>query len=775
MIDITKQNLSDVQLTAVEYNDGPLLVVAGAGAGKTRVLTYKIAHLLNSGVPAWNILALTFTNKAAKEMKERIEKLVGNDSIRGLRMGTFHSMFLRILRDEVDFTDYQRDFSIYDSSDAKSLIKSIIKEIGLDEKVYKASTVVGRISDAKNALLLPEAYENNMILRQRDKNAGIDRVHEIYSIYRKRCIAANAMDFDDLLLNTYLLFDSHPAICEKYSCRFEHILVDEYQDTNFAQHQIIAQLTHPSSKICVVGDDAQSIYAFRGAEIDNILQFAKQYPNAKVVKLEQNYRSTQTIVNAANSIIQHNKWQIPKVVFSEKEVGEKIHILSAYSDKEESIRVVGKIIQLKRRESLDCDQIAILYRTNAQSRSFEDALRNENIPYRIHGGLSFYQRKEIKDVLAYMRVACNPHDEEALKRIINYPARGIGKTTEGKLIQAAIVHEVSLWDVINNPDGYDVNVNKGTRAKLAEFADLLQSFIQSVPITSGYQLVGKIIKESGIAAEYSRERSPENLSAMENLEELLSAIQGFESDLLEEEGTVKVTLPEYLSQISLQTDADKGDDDVPKITLMTVHAAKGLEYEAIFVTGMEDELFPCASSLYNPKEREEERRLFYVAVTRAKRFCILTYAKNRFRYGKYEVSNPSPFLNEIDHRYIINEDSHFSRMSTNENNSSSYRFNEINRRDVSSTPHGQSLLNQSRLKRLTPTPTYSQNKLMNQTADSIFKVDDWVEHERFGRGIVIEIEGGGNGEKAKVKFEHAGEKNLLLKFAKMRKIQAEET
>lgn len=765
MNNISTQSLSEIQREAVTYIDGPLLVVAGAGAGKTRVLTCKIAYLLECGVLPWRILALTFTNKAAKEMKDRIGKLIGGAHLQGLRMGTFHSMFLRILHEEIAHTDFQKDFSIYDSADTKSLIKSIVKEMGLDEKVYKASYVASRISEGKNQLLTPEAYEANTLMRHRDKSNNVEKVYEIYLQYRQRCITANAMDFDDLLLNTYLLFDRHPEVRAKYANLFEYILVDEYQDTNFAQHKIIAQLTHPASKICVVGDDAQSIYGFRGAEIDNILQFTQQYPGAKVVKLEQNYRSTQTIVNAANSIIKHNKYQIPKVVYSRNEVGEKIPIITAFSDKEESTRVVGKLQYLKRKESLEYNQIAILYRTNAQSRGFEDALRNEGIPYRIHGGLSFYQRKEIKDVVAYMRVVCNPNDEEALRRIINYPARGIGKTTEAKLIATATAHNVSIWEVLTNLTYYDVNINKGTAAKLGNFVQLIEGFSTAASSMSGYKLASRIINESGIAAEYSRERSPENLSALENLEELLNAISTYEADLLEEEGQNLVTLSDYLAQISLLTDADKNDDGLPKVTLMTVHAAKGLEYDAVFVTGMEDDLFPNASSRYNPKEMEEERRLFYVAVTRAKRFCCLSFARSRFKFGSVEVCEPSPFLSEINSQYVAS-DSSLSASASNAKNyfhkseqtTASQRFTKI-------TPPT------ARFKPVSNTASnYSSATTANASATNTFKVGDKVKHERFGVGVVIELEGSGAGEKARVRFEYTGEKSLLLKFAKMTKI-----
>lgn len=765
MPNISTQNLSEIQKEAVTYCDGPLLVVAGAGAGKTRVLTCKIAYLLEQGVMPWRILALTFTNKAAKEMKDRIVKLIGGGNIQGLRMGTFHSMFLRVLHDEIEYTDYQRDFSIYDTSDSKSLIKSIVKELGLNEKVYKASYIASRISEGKNQLLTPEAYESNTLMRHRDKSNNVEKVYEIYHHYRQRCITANAMDFDDLLLNTYLLFDRHPEVRAKYANLFEYILVDEYQDTNFAQHKIIAQLTHPASKICVVGDDAQSIYGFRGAEIDNILQFTQQYPGAKVVKLEQNYRSTQTIVNAANSIIQHNKYQIPKVVFSKNEVGEKIPIITAFSDKEESTRVVGKLQFLKRKESLDFNQIAILYRTNAQSRSFEDALRNEGVPYRIHGGLSFYQRKEIKDVVAYMRTVCNPNDEEALRRILNYPARGIGKTTEFKLISAATANNVSIWEVLNDLMKYGVNVNKGTVAKLQNFVELIKGFSDVVTDSSGYKLATRIINESGIAAEYSRERSPENLSALENLEELLNAISTYEADLLEEEGKSLVTLSDYLAQISLLTDADKKDDGLPKVTLMTVHAAKGLEYDAVFVTGMEDDLFPNSSSRYNPKEMEEERRLFYVAVTRAKRFCCLSYARSRFKFGSVEVCEPSPFLSEIDSQYVVSD----SSLSTSASNTKNY----FNKPEQTTAPQRFTKIAPptARFKPVSNSASnYSTVTTASASATNAFKVGDKVKHERFGVGVVIELEGSGAGEKARVRFEYTGEKSLLLKFAKMTKI-----
>ena len=779
MEDFLTQSLNPSQMEAVTYCDGPSLVIAGAGSGKTRVLTYKIAYLMQIGLAPWNILALTFTNKASREMNERIATIVGAERTRGLWSGTFHSVFSRILRQEANLLHYTSDFTIYDSTDSRSLIKSIVKEMGLDEKVYKPATVAGRISEAKNNLLLPDSYAADPSILKRDNMDNIGKVYDIYNKYWQRCHMSNAMDFDDLLLNTFLLFQDFPEVRQKYVDRFQYILVDEYQDTNMAQHRIVAQLTRPDSRICVVGDDAQSIYGFRGANIDNILRFTQQYPKAKLIKLEQNYRSTQTIVNAANSIISHNRNQIAKKVFSDNEIGEPIQIFSSYSDKEESLKVAGEIRRIHRQLDIDYKDIALLYRTNSQSRSFEEAFRNANIPYRIYGGLSFYQRKEIKDIIAYFRLINNLDDEEAFKRILNYPARGIGATTQSKLQVAAGEYNTSLWKVMEHPEDFNMSFNKGTMAKLNGFKDLILDFKKELMKKSGYELAARIIRESGIGPEIHADRSPENLSKQENVEELLNSIKAYETEILEETGREVVPLTEYLSQVSLLTDSDQKEDNQPKVTLMTIHAAKGLEFDAVFVTGMEDELFPNSNARYYPKEMEEERRLFYVAVTRAKRYCYLTYAKSRFKYGSIEFSNPSPFLDEIDQQYVVRDDeahrNPFGRQNTSIKTPSLYgkgtptRNNEINSRSPKSD-FSQAKPQQPR--RLTPVRrTLFSAPSYNHTASQGLAVNQLIEHERFGIGKVISIEGSGDNTKACVEFENAGRKNLLLKFARFKVIE----
>ncbi|MBQ5880791.1 MAG: UvrD-helicase domain-containing protein, partial [Bacteroidaceae bacterium] len=586
--------LDKAQLEAVTYCEGPTLILAGAGSGKTRVLTYKIAYLLQQGVMPWNVLVLTFTNKAAREMNHRIAEIVGAEATRNLWSGTFHSIFSRILRRECEHLGYKPDFTIYDTSDSRSLIKTLVKEMQLDDKVYKASVVQNRISEAKNLLILPEQYAADASLYKRDSINNIPKVRDIYAAYRKRCHKANAMDFDDLLLNTYLLFRQQPEVCEHYRQRFQYILVDEYQDTNSAQHAIIRQLTRPDSSICVVGDDAQRIYGFRGANIDNILQFTAQYPTAKLIKLERNYRSTQNIVNAANCIIRGNANQIEKTIYSEKEVGEKLRVFETHSDKDEAEKVAGEIRRLVRREGVDYEDIALLYRTNAQSRVFEETFRNHSIPYRIWGGLSFYQRKEIKDVISYLRLLGNPDDEEAFKRVINTPARGIGNTTLSKITMAASELGVSPWQVLCSPERFGVALGKAALVRLDGFKALIVSGMEMAATESAYEVARHMVKASGIWADISVDHSPENLSRQENVQELLNSIKSYEEDVRETEGREQVPLTEFLSQVSLLTDADERDDGTPKVTLMTVHAAKGLEYDTVFVTGLEEDLFPNA-------------------------------------------------------------------------------------------------------------------------------------------------------------------------------------
>ena len=642
------EELNESQRAAVLYNDGPSLVIAGAGSGKTRVLTYKIAWLLSSGYRASNILALTFTNKAAREMKERIARQVGAEAARYLWMGTFHSVFARILRAEAEHLGFNSRFTIYDSADSKSLIRSILKEMGLDEKAYKPGTVQARISNAKNHLVSPAGYAANKEACEADAATKMPAIREVYQRYWERCRQAGAMDFDDLLFYTWILFQKHPDVLARYREQFRYVLVDEYQDTNYAQHSIVQQLAGEHQHICVVGDDAQSIYSFRGADIDNILYFTKIYPNTRVFKLEQNYRSTQTIVCAANSLIEKNQRQIRKEVFSEKERGEAIGVFQAYSDVEEGDIVINKIKDLRRRHDYEYSDFAILYRTNAQSRIFEETLRKNGMPYKIYGGLSFYQRKEIKDVVAYFRVTVNPADEEAFKRIINYPARGIGDTTLGKIIEAATGNNTSLWNVLCDPLAYQLSINKGTHTKLQEFRELIESFRDRLGTDNAYQIGTDIIRRSGIMTDIHADNSPESLSRQENIEELVNGLQDF-CALRMEEGSTDISLSDYLSDIALLTDQDSDkDNEGAKVVLMTVHSAKGLEFRNVFVVGMEGNLFPGSMAGDSPRAMEEERRLFYVAITRAEEHCYLSYARTRFRYGKMEFGTPSRFLRDID-------------------------------------------------------------------------------------------------------------------------------
>jgi len=765
--------LNDSQRAAVLYNEGPSLVIAGAGSGKTRVLTYKIAYLLEKGYEPWSILALTFTNKAAKEMKARIAKHVGEQSARYLWMGTFHSVFSRILRVEAELIGFTSNFTIYDTSDSKSLIRSIIKEMQLDEKTYKPGSVQGQISNAKNHLVSPDAYAVNRELTEHDNACKMPAIRDIYRRYWDRCRQAGAMDFDDLLFYTFLLFRDHPEILNKYQNQFKYILVDEYQDTNFAQHSIVLQLSKLHQKVCVVGDDAQSIYSFRGANIDNILKFTKLYQNTQVFKLEQNYRSTQTIVRAANSLIEKNREQIRKEVFSEKSQGEPIGVYQAYSDTEEGDIVSNKIMELRMSKQYSYDDFAILYRTNAQSRIFEEALRKRNLPYKIYGGLSFYQRKEIKDVIAYFRLVTNPNDEEAFKRIINYPARGIGDTTVGKIIEAANNNSVSLWDVICNPLQFALNINKGTHTKLQGFRELIENFSRAVSEKNAYEMATSIVKEAGIVNEIYQDRTPENLSRQENIEELVNGIHDF-CAMREEEGNTNIALPDFLSEVSLLSDqdTDKSGDEA-KITLMTIHSAKGLEFRNVFVVGLEENLFPSSMAGDSPRAMEEERRLFYVAITRAEDHCFLSFAKSRFRYGKMEFANPSRFLRDIDPSFLkLPTDSVTSRHI----DESPSRF----RREQNDRP-ARSLFN---TEREAPKPAFTkvtiprnltkmenaQPKPASSGPITDLQSGQHIEHERFGIGEVLKIEGSGENLKATVKFRNAGEKQLLLKFARFKVI-----
>lgn len=776
------EELNEGQRNAVLYNDGPSLVIAGAGSGKTRVLTYKIAYLLENGYQPWNILALTFTNKAAREIKERIARQVGPERARHLWMGTFHSMFLRILHVEAGHIGFTSQFTIYDTADSKSLIRSIIKEMGLDEKVYKPGMVQARISNAKNHLVSPAGYANNKEAYEGDRAAKVPALRDIYQRYWERCRQADAMDFDDLLFYTFLLFRDHPEVLARYQEQFRYILVDEYQDTNFAQHSIVLQLAKNHQHVCVVGDDAQSIYSFRGADIDNILYFTKVYPDTKVFKLEQNYRSTQTIVRAANSLIEKNQWQIRKEVFSEKEKGEAIGVYQAYSDVEEGDIVVNKIAELRREKRYAYSDFAILYRTNAQSRIFEEAMRKRSMPYRIYGGLSFYQRKEIKDVIAYFRLIVNPNDEEAFKRIINYPARGIGDTTVGKIIAAATGHNVSLWTVLCEPLAYGLNFNKGTVGKLQAFRELISAFITDAAEKNAYEIGADIIRQSGIINDVCQDNSPENLSRKENIEELVNGMSDFCAQR-QEEGNPNVLLGDFLSEISLLTDQDSDKDgDDEKITLMTVHSAKGLEFKNVFVVGMEENLFPSGMVGDSPRALEEERRLFYVAITRAEEHCFLSYAKTRFRYGKMEFGSPSRFLKDIDIRFLrLPQDAGMFRRVEEE----AAAFRRENARgfapDREDAPYGgkervsvrpkQQIIAPTvprNLKRVAPSAnTASTSPSAGGSANRV-QQGQLIEHERFGLGEVLKVEGEGDNAKATIRFKNAGDKQLLLRFARFK-------
>lgn len=778
------EELNEGQRNAVLYNDGPSLVIAGAGSGKTRVLTYKIAYLLENGYQPWNILALTFTNKAAREMKERIARQMGPERARHLWMGTFHSMFLRILHVEAGHIGFTSQFTIYDTADSKSLMRSIIKEMGLDEKVYKPGMVQARISNAKNHLVSPAGYANNKEAYEGDRAAKVPALRDIYQRYWERCRQADAMDFDDLLFYTFLLFRDHPEVLARYQDQFRYILVDEYQDTNFAQHSIVLQLAKNHQHVCVVGDDAQSIYSFRGADIDNILYFTKVYPDTKVFKLEQNYRSTQTIVRAANSLIEKNQWQIRKEVFSEKEKGEAIGVYQAYSDVEEGDIVVNKIAELRREKRYAYSDFAILYRTNAQSRIFEEAMRKRSMPYRIYGGLSFYQRKEIKDVIAYFRLIVNPNDEEAFKRIINYPARGIGDTTVGKIIAAATGHNVSLWTVLCEPLAYGLNFNKGTVGKLQAFRELISAFITDAAEKNAYEIGADIIRQSGIINDVCQDSSPENLSRKENIEELVNGMSDFCAQR-QEEGNPNVLLGDFLSEVSLLTDQDSDKDgDDEKITLMTVHSAKGLEFKNVFVVGMEENLFPSSMVGDSPRALEEERRLFYVAITRAEEHCFLSYAKTRFRYGKMEFGSPSRFLKDIDVRFLrLPQDAGMFRRVEEE----AAVFRRENARgfapDKEDTPYGgkervsvrpkQQIIAPTvprNLKRVAPSANTASTSPSAGASANRVQQGQLIEHERFGLGEVLKVEGEGDNAKATIRFKNAGDKQLLLRFARFKVI-----
>ncbi|MGN0186442.1 MAG: ATP-dependent helicase [Paludibacteraceae bacterium] len=748
--------LNDSQLEAVTYCDGPSLIVAGAGSGKTRVLTYKIAYLLQQGWHPSQILALTFTNKAADEMKTRIASIVGDHVARYLWMGTFHSIFLRILRSEAAAIGFTHDFTIYDQSDSKSLIRSLIKELKFDDKSYRPSTIQGRISFAKNQLLTPDMYRANHELMRNDANSRTPQFIDLYMLYCQRCKVSNAMDFDDLLLFTNLLFDQNPDILARYRQRFGYILVDEYQDTNRAQHLIIRQLASDHQRICVVGDDAQSIYSFRGANIDNMLHFQTQYAGCRLFKLERNYRSTQTIVNAANSLIAKNHHQIRKTVYSDGAVGSKIRVLSSYSDYDEAFAVAATLSNSLQTTGDSYSDYAILYRTNAQSRTLEEALRKRSIPYKIYGGLSFYQRKEVKDVLAYLRLLINNNDEEALKRIINYPARGIGETTQNKVLTCAHAHQVGALTVMRDMEHFGLDVNAGTAKKLAAFAEMMAQFEQQNATLNAYAIAELVVRESGIMRDILVDNSPENLSRKENIQELLSAINQFCEDKANH-GDTELRLEDFLSEVALLTDQDtETDEDKNRVTLMTVHSAKGLEFKHIFIVGLEEDLFPsmmCDSE----RDLEEERRLLYVALTRAKDDCVISYAKSRFRNGQTQFSNPSRFIDEIDEKYLqkpigmrqtpIVEPTMRPRFT-------GFRSIEYHSDSVQpSTPP-------ARMRRITPGMVSGNTKYP-------YSVGMRVRHNIFGDGQIINIEGEGDATKAFIAFDKSGTKPLLLKYAKL--------
>lgn len=766
------QQLNPQQREAVEYNEGPSLIIAGAGSGKTRVLTYKIAYLLKIGYPPPSILALTFTNKAAREMKERIAQLIGWQHARYLWMGTFHSVFSRILRTEAEKIGFTSSFTIFDSADSRNLIKTIIKQFQLDDKVYKPARVQATISNAKNALISPQMYAQNRELIEYDQRSKTPVLKDIYREYCNRLKASNTMDFDDLLFFTNVLFRDHPDVLKSYQERFQFILVDEYQDTNFAQYLVIKQLADAHHRVCVVGDDAQSIYSFRGANIDNILKFKDIYPEAKIFKLEQNYRSTQNIVNAANSLIRQNKEQIQKTVFSEKDEGEKIEVNSAYSDFEEGVIVSNKIWDLRREKNEPYSDFVILYRTNAQSRIFEEALRKKNIPYRIYGGLSFYQRKEIKDVIAYFRMVVNPYDEEAFKRIINFPARGIGKTTLDKIADAARMQNISLWEVIENPLEYNLNINAGTAKKLTGFRELIESFIAQLNELNAYELASAIVKQSGIASDAYQDQTPEGMSRQENLQELLGGIHEF-CETRQEEGVGNIGLMDFLSEVSLLSDQDTDKEaDKEKVTMMTIHAAKGLEFKNVFVVGLEEDLFPSAMAKNEFRGLEEERRLFYVAITRAEEYCMLTYAKSRFRNGQINACNPSRFLKDIDETFLSISGSVVltNRFDTYADKTENAFFqNKIQKNDNNDvTKNNRNTFNKYEDNNIRPNFVNVKNATPKSSSAVVSEVQagNIIKHERFGIGKVISVSGDPESRKATVEFENSGTKQLLLKFAR---------
>lgn len=794
---MNQDELNPAQQAAVEYCDGPSLVIAGAGSGKTRVLTHKIAHLLTLGMEPWKILALTFTNKAAEEMKSRIALQVGAEQAKRLWMGTFHSIFARILRTEHEAIGFSANYTIYDAADSKSLVKSIIpyyidleiepivkdiqaraildetKKIKIKEvrdkisKLYSPSYIISRISSLKNRLILPNDYIASTERKSYEEKDKIKYLADIYRDYVEQCKQSNALDFDDILVYTYLLFKHRPEILAKYEEHFDFVLVDEYQDTNYAQHAIVWQLTQNKQRVCVVGDDAQSIYSFRGANIDNILTFQQLYKGVKLFKLERNYRSTQNIVKAANSVIKHNRGQIYKEVYSEKVQGEPIHVYGFYSDLEEAAGVAKKLLSLNRFDHIPWNEIAILYRTNVQSRTFEEAFRKQNIPYRIYGGLSFYQRKEIKDVIAYFRLAINPDDVEAFKRIINYPARGIGQSSVNRILDVASKNNISVWQVISHIQNYDIKINRGTEEKIVNFVQLIDSFRSDINTQDAATLGKRIVLQSGMWDEIFRNRAPEDISRQENLQELLDGLQQFVDERVEEEGNERVYMTHYLQEVSLISDLDESNDDqTDKVSLMTIHSAKGLEFRVVFIVGMEENLFPNQMAATSPREMEEERRLFYVALTRAEEQCYLTHAQNRYRYGKSEFCTPSSFLKEIAPQFVKQENTvssaprprSFMRFGLDDEPSSTSRLDSSFRKFDSSA--------QMRFQTSRPATAQEQSVEQTQTNAGTLSVGSQIEHSRFGRGEVVALSGKGIDAKATVRFENVGTKQLLLRFAK---------
>lgn len=809
--------LNDSQRKAVEYLDGPQLVIAGAGSGKTRVLTYKIAYLISQGMQPWHILALTFTNKAAKEMKERIANIVGDEAAIKLNMGTFHSVFARILRTEADHIGYTSQFTIYDEADSRSLLKNIAKELGLDDKVYKPATVHKHISLAKNKLTSPEAYATDRYIAERDDRAQIPKTSDIYRIYQQRLQQANAMDFDDLLVLTFRLLSDNETIRRKYAERFGYVLVDEYQDTNYAQQRILTLLTRENQRICVVGDDYQSIYAFRGANIDNILDFQNQYPHALLFKLERNYRSTQTIVDAANSVMKNNRRQIPKQVYSENEQGEQIDVVLAYSDKEEAAVVCNRMKKLMWQENLSYSDFAILYRANALGRGFEEEFRKQNIPYTIYGGQSFYQRKEIKDVMAYFRLVANPNDEEAFRRVVNYPTRGIGATTIQKLANASVDNGVSFWQLLENPTHYRLDLNKGTLAKLDRFRVLIDSFVVEATATDAYTLGKDILKNSGIMADLATDTTTEGETRRENIDAFISSIHDFVEAQREEGKDADIYLSNYLQEVSLLSDLETDDTEQSqeRVSLMTIHAAKGLEFNTVFIVGVEDSIFPSQMSMDSPRGLEEERRLMYVAMTRAEKHCIITHVKSRFRYGRMEFMNPSMFLAEINSKYVNSSGQGTSSLRNSRRNDdyeidTPYRgaygwdngaprfgnrmqnnrpvadrfvadpkpkITNGNRREEAVDPFSDNFkkllaTSSGNFKKVATAMsnggriTQANSSQYNNTSSSSLKPGNTIEHQRFGIGRVVSVDGQGENTKAVVEFENVGTKQLLLKFAK---------